>query len=81
MPFCRECGNEVHADWVTCPHCPAEKGEIGSGKMVQQLEHQVDEKQNERMTELIFWVKVGIVSITFSLLLIAMMVRRIPFAL
>ena len=21
MPFCRECGKEVQADWVTCPYC------------------------------------------------------------
>ena len=23
MPFCRDCGKEVHADWVTCPYCSA----------------------------------------------------------
>jgi len=49
--------------------------------MGQQIEQRVDEKQDELINELIYWLKVGIVSITFSLLLIAMMVRRIPFSI
>jgi len=49
--------------------------------MVQKTEQRVDDEQNESMNKLIFWLKVGIVSITFSLLLIAMLVRRIPYAI
>ena len=38
-------------------------------------------QQNNNMNELILWLKIGLVSITLSLLLIALMVRRIPFAM
>ena len=27
MPFCRQCGKEVQADWVTCPYCSQTIGE------------------------------------------------------
>ena len=54
---------------------------MGSETMVETTGKRVEDRSNESMNELIFWIKIGIFCITGSLLLIAMMVRRIPFAL
>ena len=54
---------------------------MGSETMVDTTEKRVEDRPNESMNELIFWIKIGIFCITGALLLIAMMVRRIPFAL
>jgi uncharacterized membrane protein YvbJ len=78
MPFCRECGNELQVGWLNCPNCPPNVGVIEKVKNTNTNLNNIDHQQFD---DLKLWIKIGVITITFSLLLIAMMVRRIPFAL
>ncbi|MBT6644563.1 MAG: hypothetical protein HOB52_02015, partial [Euryarchaeota archaeon] len=66
---------------VTPQPIPTTSEIMGSETMIETTEKRGEDRPNESMNELIFWIKIGIFCITGSLLLIAMMIRRITFAL
>ena len=62
MPFCRDCGKEVGADWVACPFCGSPQGNISTTRnkdirttqdSLIQSSNDINERQEVQSTSLI----------------------------